>query len=144
MKYLSWWVLEMKWANDIENQFAIIKSVCEWVLSIISNSTKYVFLAAQVANSEPCLLPCYAMWSLLLMPAKWPLPANKSLLKFTPIFLILPQTLVVCQNWLASNFGEIFCTNGKIVAEDHLIRYFWLGMGNHELSEHQLHLQFKF
>ena len=44
----------------------------------------------------------------------------------------------------AANFGEIFCTNGKIVAEDHLIRYFWLEMGNHELSEPQLHLQFKF
>ena len=31
---------------------------------------------------------------------------NSSLPKFTPIFLILPQTLVVCQNWLASNLEK--------------------------------------
>ena len=38
--------------------------------------------------------------------AKWLLTTNKNLPKFTPIFLILPQTLVVCQNWLASNLEK--------------------------------------
>ena len=31
---------------------------------------------------------------------------NGALAKFTPIFLILPQTLVVSQNWLASNLKK--------------------------------------
>ena len=45
-------------------------------------------------------------WLCTRLAAKWPLRANKSLPKFTPIFLILPQTLVVCQNWLASNLEK--------------------------------------
>ena len=41
-----------------------------------------------------------------IMPAKWSPSTNGRLPKFTPIFLILPQTLVVCQNWLASNLEK--------------------------------------
>ena len=51
---------------------------------------------------------------------------NGALAKFTPIFLILPQTLVVCQNWLASNLEkDILCKCQKC----------WRMGGNSDLGE---------
>ena len=76
--------------------------------SLISNSTSHFSpawapaTAPDTGSSPVSSGDDYAPGS----AAKWPLGANKRLPKFTPIFLILPQTLVVCQNWLASNLEK--------------------------------------
>ena len=71
--------------------------------SLISNSTSN-FSRQPPPPDVGCELS--PGWLCTRLAAKWPLRANKSLPKFTPIFLILPQTLVVCQNWLASNLEK--------------------------------------
>ena len=77
--------------------------------SLISNSTSHFSPMAQ--PPPPHRTQAAARWApdddyAPGSAAKWPLGANKRLPKFTPIFLILPQTLVVCQNWLASNLEK--------------------------------------
>ena len=84
---------------------------------VISNSTKYFSLrrmtgwllegSQQGSSNQACL----STFSKIMHQSSYsaqngPNPTNKSLPKFTPIFLILPQTLVVCQNWLASNLEK--------------------------------------
>ena len=64
---------------------------------------KIFFLPALKPDEAKCL-SCLVCSS--YAATKWPPTTNKRLPKFTPIFLILPQTLVVCQNWLASNLEK--------------------------------------
>ena len=89
---------KQKWGNDIRTGLR----------SLISNSTSNFSGARQPPPPDTAQLTGVSLVCRKIMQpaAKWPLRANKSLPKFTPIFLILPQTLVVCQNWLASNLEK--------------------------------------
>ena len=89
---------KQKWGNDIRTGLR----------SLISNSTSNFSGAWQPPPPDTAQLTGVSVVCRKIMQpaAKWPLRANKSLPKFTPIFLILPQTLVVCQNWLASNLEK--------------------------------------
>ena len=81
--------------NDMRNRFAMIPNF---------KLNKQFFPERPPPPDTGCWLS--PGWLCTRLAAKWPLRANKSLPKFTPIFLILPQTLVVCQNWLASNLEK--------------------------------------
>ena len=81
--------------NDMRNRFAVIPNF---------KLNKQFFPERPPPPDTGCWLS--PGWLCTRLAAKWPLRANKSLPKFTPIFLILPQTLVVCQNWLASNLEK--------------------------------------
>ena len=74
--------------------------------SLISNSTSHFSPGSAPATAPDTGSLVSSGWLCTRLGCKMAQRANKRLPKFTPIFLILPQTLVVCQNWLASNLEK--------------------------------------
>ena len=100
----------MNWENDTKNQFAIGNFKLNKIFFLEAHdrmATEIQAVEAKEASNQACLsMFCKIMHQSSHSAQNGPNPTNKSLPKFTPIFLILPQTLVVCQNWLASNLEK--------------------------------------
>ena len=94
----------------MKNQFAIGNFKLNKIFFLEAHdrmATEIQAVEAKEASNQACLsMFCKIMHQSSHSAQNGPNPTNKSLPKFTPIFLILPQTLVVCQNWLASNLEK--------------------------------------